>query len=975
MSIFDKITERVGDFFDEVMLPESVRRAHEEAARAFEAEAWDRALKVLQPTLIEHPNIARTHHLVGMSHFRKEEWGRAIAAFERALAIKEHAQSHFYAGLAAEQLGRWADVHRHFNRALGMAEELPFELDLHFGLGRAYRALGRPDKAAKELRAALKLTPGHFDASAALVEALLDRDDVEEAARVLEGLDDVPASGKARHLVLRGEIAERRGDPHAALEAYSQAATEGGTVENDARLGAARNALATGEVGKAAAFLLPVTGRNEAEAVELCALRGRIAEAEGRLEDARKSYGEALARQSAEPDALLGLGRVELAARNWDAAAAHFTKVVRDANPARQQEAWWGIGQCHLQAGDLAGARHLFEEALELDGPRRADLLYGLGRTALMLGDAAEAIVFLRDALEAPNDHGPSEGVQEALDDALERLSPRWDLPDRLDEPVKLQEVLDALLSYLGRDGRLAEFLAPAQKLHTALNSPLSLAIVGEFNAGKSTIVNALVGEDVFPVGVLPTTAHTGILRWGPRKAARVVYLDGTREEQSLDEARQTMKTNAESIERLEFTHPHPDLRLVHYWDTPGFNALEERHEKVAAEALNAAEAILWVMDANQVLSQTEFDRIDILPFGGERLVVVINKIDRLGPADEREDEVEELIEYVTDNLEGRMAGCFAISALQAGSPDESTRQESGFAEFREFLEGNVVQRAGRIKTIEVGRQLERLVFTLDAFQRGLVQRYETFGVTVRGIESWLSEEALDAPRRHAKEEVELLREWTNRALEGVEAEISDALRPTGSWTGRLGLPEEDRQFITSMILERFDRLLDASWQRTSGALTEAAREIAERLDPVVRGLALGDARALQRRLDGFFDEARVLEMLWEERVYGALRARARGRVETAGAATIEAIEASQADRSSWRGALRRLLPTLDDELTRAIEDWYASFFDAATRFCSRVRKDLELLELEARQRYDVRPLLALVQAAEAEPKRDEGNS
>ena len=523
--------------------------------------------------------------------------------------------------------------------------------------------------------------------------------------------------------------------------------------------------------------------------------------------------------------------------------------------------------------------------------------------------------------------------------------------------------MLEQLSNYLGRDSRLSDFLGPAQRLHAALNSPLSLAIVGEFNAGKSTLVNALVKEDVFPVGVLPTTAHTGILRWGPRKAARVLYLDGTREELSLDDARRVMKTNADAIERLEFTHPHPDLRLVHYWDTPGFNALEDRHERVAAEALAGAEAILWVMDANQVLSQTEFDRIEALPDGSERLLVVINKIDRLGPPDEREDEVEHLLDYVNENLEGRIAGCFAISARDATSEDPATRAASGFGGFRDFLETHVVQRAGRIKTVEVRRGLDGLVVTLEAFQQGLVQRYAQLGADVEGVVVWLDEEAHAVPPRRSREEVTTHNEWLERVLEGVEAEIADALRPSGSWLGKVVLHAEDRDFILSLLLERFDRLLDASWQRTSGGLSEVETNLAERIDPVIRDLALGDARALQRRLDGFLDEVRVLEMLWEERIYGALRARARGRVETAGNAALDVVEGAPADRTAWRRGLAGLLPAVDAEFAAILQGWYASFFDAARRFAARVRGDLELLELEAKQRYDVSELSSLVDA------------
>lgn len=968
MSIFDKLTERVGDFFDEVMLPEPVRRAHDAAGRDMAAERYDKALQALRPSLIEHPNVARTHHLIGMCHFHRAEWGEAIAAFERALAIKEVAASHFYAGLAAEQVDRWNDVQRHFSRALSLAEELPFSFDLHFGLGRAYKHLGRTDKAIKELRGAITKWPGEFDATLTLAQVLLDSERTAEATEVLDGIE---ASSRPRYLWVRGQIEERRGELEAAMATYEESASRDSEWQADAAIGAARMALLVGKQQDAERLIDGLEPPNRLR-TELQVLRGRIAELGGDADGARAAYQEALEHDARHMSAHLGLGRLELDAGNADDAAQHFVRVFASPDEALRQEAWLGAGRCHFASGDLAGARHLFEQALDLGGPRTAEVAWWLGETALAAGDPAEAIVSLRDALElASDDLRPK--VQETLDAALARLAPVWDLPDSLGDPERVLEVLNALLAYLSTDSRLSDFLPATQRLHAAMNSPLSLAIVGEFNAGKSTIVNTLVGEEVFPTGVLPTTAHTGILRWGPRKAARVVYDDGHKVEQSLVEAKKTMKTDADVIERLEFTHPHPDLRLVQYWDTPGFNALEERHERVAAEALDTAEAILWVMDAGQVLSHTELERIEALPAGDERLLVVINKVDRLGPAREREDEVEHLLDYVRENLEGHIAGVFAISAKDATSEDTELAATSGFDDFRGFLEERVVQRAGRIKTIEVSRQLATLAFTLHAFQNGLVQRYGELARTVGELETWLAAEASKVPQRRAREEVSTISQWLGRMLEGVEAEIEDSLRPTSSWTGKRALSDEDREFVLELVLQRLDRILGSSRDRIAQVIAENEREIAERLDPVVRTLSLGDARAVQRRLDGFFDESRVITMLWDERVYGAMSERARGRVETTGQAVLESIVLAQADRTFWRKALRQLLPTIDDEFGRRIERWYAAFYEAATRLCVRLRKDLELLELEASTRYDVGPILELAPVGvELRPEDDE---
>ena len=73
----------------------------------------------------------------------------------------------------------------------------------------------------------------------------------------------------------------------------------------------------------------------------------------------------------------------------------------------------------------------------------------------------------------------------------------------------------------------LVGLAAAAGHAAEALDRPLLVAVMGEFNAGKSSFVNALAGANVAPTGVTPTTATVNVLRYGAEPAARVVAHDG----------------------------------------------------------------------------------------------------------------------------------------------------------------------------------------------------------------------------------------------------------------------------------------------------------------------------------------------------------------------------------------------------------------------------------------------------------------
>jgi hypothetical protein len=299
-------------------------------------------------------------------------------------------------------------------------------------------------------------------------------------------------------------------------------------------------------------------------------------------------------------------------------------------------------------------------------------------------------------------------------------------------------------------------------------------------------------------------------------------------------------------------------------------------------------------------------------------------------------------------------------SGDDAGS--QEVIDETGFTNFREHLNDRIIARAGRIKTIEGRRHLARLVLSLASFQHGLIERYRELGEEVGAAKGWLDDRWSHQPGRVAEQELMELEDQVGFMLRALVREIEEALKPRSSWVSqRMVLSDEDRSFMKELLEQRFTSLLEGSRERIINDIVTLEAELAERMGPVLSKLSVQDARGLNRRLQGFQDEVRVLKVLLEERVYGQIVARARGQIEAAADPILTEIEQSS-DHNHWKALLRKLLPQIREHFQEDIVGWYDTFFTAATRFLTRARRDLALLELEVRYRYDISPVEPLLE-------------
>jgi small GTP-binding protein len=217
----------------------------------------------------------------------------------------------------------------------------------------------------------------------------------------------------------------------------------------------------------------------------------------------------------------------------------------------------------------------------------------------------------------------------------------------------------------------LARFgAAPDQQLTlersiAQLDELFLLVIVGEFNAGKSAFINALVGSRVALEGVTPTTAQINILQYG----------------ETLE--RQVRGPNLHVI-----TAPVPLLREIHIVDTPGTNAIIREHEAITAEFVPRSDLVLFVTSADRPFTETERAFLEQVRGWGKKVVVVVNKIDIL----EGDRQIEEIRAFVAEHaraLLGFNPEIFPVSArlaLRAKEGDPSAWAASRFEALERYI-------------------------------------------------------------------------------------------------------------------------------------------------------------------------------------------------------------------------------------------------------------------------------------------------
>ena len=243
---------------------------------------------------------------------------------------------------------------------------------------------------------------------------------------------------------------------------------------------------------------------------------------------------------------------------------------------------------------------------------------------------------------------------------SLHRIGPR-------EEAILADErrLLAELEVALARFGMSADAQETLRRSIEQLDSLFLLVVVGEFNAGKSAFINALLGGRVLEEGATPTTSQVTVLEHGETAGTELT-------EHGLRRVRAPLDV----------------LRSMHVVDTPGTNAVIREHEWLTSRFVPRADLVLFVTSADRPFTESERAFLETVRRWGKQVVVVVNKVDILEtPAD-----VARVREFVLDNarkLLGSAPELFLVSAraaLRAKEGDAARWAGSGFEPLESYI-------------------------------------------------------------------------------------------------------------------------------------------------------------------------------------------------------------------------------------------------------------------------------------------------
>jgi GTPase Era involved in 16S rRNA processing len=402
---------------------------------------------------------------------------------------------------------------------------------------------------------------------------------------------------------------------------------------------------------------------------------------------------------------------------------------------------------------------------------------------------------------------------------------------------LDLQQVLAAMgANFAGLNARTEELR------HRLDEGAFRLAVLGQFKRGKSSLLNALLGEPLLPTGVLPVTAIPTILRCGPERRARVSFLDGRCEDHSaplevLAKVLTHYVTEGENpanrlgVTKVEVEHPAGLLaKGVEIIDTPGIGSTVPHNTQAARDMLPVCDAALFVLSPDPPITEVEVQFLRAVKDAVARVLFVLTKADLLSPT-----ERHEMIGFVQRVLQ-EQAGfsgrerIFPVSAhqgVQAHSTGSAEAwSQSNLGELEQYLTGFLLtEKADALHDAiraKGGRVIREALFALELQRKAIELPHQELERRHHRFEAQLAK--FDRERVYFRDRLAGDRQRLLEELDGLAEDLAQRARE--ALTGRLRRPGGEAHAALSAEVERFFGRVETEMPATVAARFHAVQTL-----------------------------------------------------------------------------------------------------------------------------------------------------
>jgi small GTP-binding protein len=355
-----------------------------------------------------------------------------------------------------------------------------------------------------------------------------------------------------------------------------------------------------------------------------------------------------------------------------------------------------------------------------------------------------------------------------------------------------------------------------------------NLVVLGEFNHGKSTFVNALLGEEILPVGITPTTATINHIIWSEEPRARAVLRDGGTEEVNPAELADWVTLDgdrSEGIRYVELCYPGEILRnKVTLVDTPGVNDINEARAEITYSYIPRADAVIFLLDSTQVLKRSEraFIQQRLLRRSRDKLIFVLGKADLLDG-----EELAEATAFAQEHL-NELVEDPVIFAISPRKHIEGDVEKGGMEPLLEFLRSYLNEQRGRVLLENALADGERTVSYVRS----------NLGIKLASLELDLDElgkriaevrQRLDGSQQNLRESLQRIRNES----EAIKATIRHDLRLfceafCAALPGEIDKADASdvKRYLQFFIQDKFKEWAELEGDKAAGLLEDLAEEI-----------------------------------------------------------------------------------------------------------------------------------------------------